>query len=243
MLINFVQAEISKFKGTKTLYMLLIGVLIVPLIVSVFNLFQSSNVSSSFSLVVSLTVSFLLIILGAMIINTIFSIDFKTDTLKSIIPLPVSEKEYLNGKLATLLIWLIGFSIFTWIFSIILFIVFGIGFDFNVAITSLWQLIFGSILIFLILTPIVFVYLLSKSHNLTLIVTIVLLLFPIISVAGAGMDFLSTIGNYVPWSYVGSLVTNTPLNIDIGIAYGVIILVFIVGYIASYLCLKREYDS
>lgn len=95
MLINFVQAEISKFKGTKTLYMLLIGALIVPLIVAVFNLFQTANVSASFSLVVSLTVSFLLIILGAMIINTIFSIDFKTDTLKSIIPLPVSEKEYL----------------------------------------------------------------------------------------------------------------------------------------------------
>lgn len=245
MLINFVQAEICKFKGTKTFFILFIGAIIIPVLMAIINFFSPSApnaFASSLNSTVTFVLSFLLLIFGALMINSLFSIDLRCDTLKSIIPLPVSVSEYLNGKLATLLVWMIVFSLFSWIFSVVLFAVIGMGFDFSVAIKVLGEFILGSILIFLIMTPVVFVYVLTKNQSITLIVTIILMLFPILVMfGGMEFEFLNSVANYVPWAFVSNLVTGVPLGISKVTAYIVIIVTFIVGYIASHLCLSRLY--
>ena len=245
MLINFIQAENCKFKGTKTFFVLFIGAIIIPIFMTISHFFSVSagnEFVSSLDSVVLFTLSFLLVIFGAMMINSLFSIDLKNDTLKSIIPLPVSTGEYLNGKLATLLVWMVAFSFITWIVSIVLFAAVGMGFDFTVALKALVQLVGGAILVFLIMTPIVFVSALTKNQSITLIVSIVLLLLPfIIFFGGDQFDFLNSLSNYIPWSFVSSLVLNQTLEISKVTAFIVVIATFIVGYFASYLCLAKRY--
>ena len=116
------------------------------------------------------------------------------------------------------------------------------GFDFTVALKALVQLVGGAILVFLIMTPIVFVSALTKNQSITLIVSIVLLLLPfIIFFGGDQFDFLNSLSNYIPWSFVSSLVLNQTLEISKVTAFIVVIATFIVGYFASYLCLAKRY--
>lgn len=245
MLINFVQAEICKFKGTKTFFILFIGAIIIPVVMAILHLFSQPSpnaFASSLNSTVTFVLSFLLLIFGALMINSLFSIDLRCDTLKSIIPLPVSVSEYLNGKLATLLVGMIVFSLISWIFSVVLFALVGMGFDFTIAIKALGEFIIGSILIFLIMTPIVFVYVLTKNQSITLIITIILILFPfLVMFGGMEFEFLNSVANYVPWAFVSNLVLDMPLEISKVSACIVIIVTFIVGYIASHLCLSKMY--
>lgn len=239
MITNILKSEYYKFKGTKLFYILFIGALILPLFSAIMHLFENGVIPNEFansmSSVVSLSLSIMILIFATIMINSLFSIDLKNDVLKSIIPLPVSRKEYLNMKLLTLLVWMLVFSFITWLASIVLFLVVGVNaFDLMACFNALWQLLIGTFLLFLVMTPIVFIFLVSKNSSFTIILSFILMLFPVITVfVGDTLKFLEPILNYFPWTSIFALVTNQLNGLNPIFLIISIIIVSGVGYLLS----------
>ncbi|MDO5850104.1 MAG: ABC transporter permease [Methanobacteriaceae archaeon] len=237
MITNILKAEYYKFKGTKLFYVLLIGALILPIFSGVNHFFTSVIIPNEFatamSSVVTLSLTFMILIFGTIMINSLFGVDLKNNVLKSIIPLPVSRKEYLKMKLITLLVWMLVFAFVTWLVSVILFIVFGLnGFDLTACFNGLWQLLLGTFLLFLVMTPIVFVYLVCKNSSITIILAFILILLPFIAFfTGDSLKFLEPVLNYLPWTTISSFVTGVATGINPIYEIIAIILVFIIGYL------------
>ena len=98
----------------------------------------------------------------------LFSREYTESTLKTILPIPISRTKLLIGKFCTLLLWIVMLTLVTWAG---IFIVCGLydavftleGYSLLVAIVWLPKFLFGSILMFLTVSPFVFVAMKTKG--------------------------------------------------------------------------------
>ena len=160
------------------------------------------------------------IIFTAVIINYLFAIDLETHTLKSIIPLPISRREYIVGKLSTLLVWMLVLSLITIIASVILFPLVGAsGFDLIAILKESGLFLVGTALLFLVMIPVAFVTVATNNTSAGLIASVLILFSTMLP-----LDQLE----YDPWVLPYKVAFGSDFNLVL--ALGIIVLVGILGY-------------
>ena len=232
-LINFVLMEFKKVKGNRTFLITVIGALILPILYTLIQVFLGGNeIVSSLDIVYGFSLMIFSVIFAAVIINYLFTVDIETHTLKSLIPLPISRRDYIVGKLATLLIWMISLSLITIISSLILFSLSGMsGFDLMPILKGAGFYIWGTFLLFLVMIPIAFLTVFTANTSASLVVSVLLLFLNFMPIEQL---------EYNPWSLPASLASADPGQ-NILLAYGVIIVVAIIGYaLLRYVFYKRD---
>ena len=169
MLTSFIEMEFLKLKRSKIFLITLLGCLTIPILLSgTFLYMQSHGKHLLFDSFLSQSNLYFLAIFGvilfAVIANHLFTREYNEHTLKSILTLPVSKTKYLIGKFSMYLIWILILSVFTFLSSVICFILLGgDGFTWTIFFKMFKELIFGSILLYLVMSPLVFLSILMKN--------------------------------------------------------------------------------
>ena len=96
----------------------------------------------------------------------LFSREYSEQTLKTILPVPVSRFDFISAKFLVLFFWIILLTLVTWmgifILSFIYRLLIGLeGFGINIGILWLCKFLYGNFLIFLTISP--FAYLAQKT--------------------------------------------------------------------------------
>ena len=141
------------------------GVLSTPLLMLIEALqthFDKPEIIFTLSDIYSDSVLYIMLLVNIMIYVAIaaylFSREYTESTLKTILPIPISRTKLLIGKFCTLLLWIVMLTLVTWAG---IFIVCGLydavftleGYSLLVAIVWLPKFLFGSILMFLTVSP------------------------------------------------------------------------------------------
>jgi bacitracin transport system permease protein len=220
-LVDFITMEFIKVKGNRTFLITVIGALIIPILMAVVNLFIGGiSMVDSLKGVFSFYLQSISIIFTAVIINYLFTIDLETHTLKSIIPLPISRREYIVGKLLTLLVWMLVLSLITIIVSVILFPLVGAsGFDLIAILKESGLFLVGTALLFLVMIPVAFVTVATNNTSAGLIASVLILFSTMLP-----LDQLE----YDPWILPYKVAFGSDFNLVLALA--IIVLVGILGY-------------
>lgn len=220
-LVDFIIMEYTKVKGNRTFLITVIGALIIPIMMAVVNLFIGGfSMADSLSGVFSFSLQSLSIIFTAVIINYLFTIDLETHTLKSIIPLPISRREYIVGKLSTLLVWMLILALISIIVSVILFPLVGVsGFDLMAIFKESALFLIGTALLFLVMIPVAFVTVATNNTSAGLIASVLILFSTMLPLEQL---------EYNPWILPYKVAFGTDVNV--ALALGIIVLVGIIGY-------------
>ena len=170
----------------------------------------------------------------------LFSREYTESTLKTILPIPISRTKLLIGKFCTLLLWIVMLTLVTWAG---IFIGCGLydavftleGYSLLVAIVWLPKFLFGSILMFLTVSPFVFVAMKTKGFVAPMIGSAVIVMG---SAALSNQEW----GALYPWTATYFLVqgklqsTGYPTLLSVSI----IILVSAVGFLMTFHHFKKE---
>lgn len=220
-LVNFITIEFNKVKGNRTFLITVIGAMIIPIVMSLVNLYTGGfSMAASLDGVFSFSLQSLSIIFTAVIINYLFTIDLETHTLKSIIPLPISRSEYIVGKLSTLLVWMLALSLISIIVSVILFPLVGVsGFDLMAIFKESALFLFGTALLFLVMIPVAFVTVATNNTSAGLIASVLILFSTMVPLEQL---------EYNPWVLPYKVAFGSDINVML--ALGIIVLVGILGY-------------
>ena len=168
-MLNLISCELLKLKRSKMVLISVAGVLSTPLLMLIEALqthFDKPEIIFTLSDIYSDSVLYIMLLVNIMIYVAIaaylFSREYTESTLKTILPIPISRTKLLIGKFCTLLLWIVMLTLVTWAG---IFIVCGLydavftleGYSLLVAIVWLPKFLFGSILMFLTVSPFVFV--------------------------------------------------------------------------------------
>lgn len=223
-IINLISMEFYKLKGNRTFLITTFGALLLPLLFVILSLLAGvAGIVDSMNAEYGFYLSLFNIIFATVIINYLFTVDVDTRALKSIIPLPVSRREYVISKLLTLFIWMIVLALITIISSFIMFTLVGMtGFDLNAILQVSGNFIFCTVLLFLVMIPLAFVIMYTGNQSASLVIS-VLLIF---------LNLMSSIEQtkYSPW-LLPSAIFNGTLQIPEIMAYAIIIITALVGYV------------
>ena len=168
-MLNLISCELLKLKRSKMVLISVAGGLSTPLLMLIEALqthFDKPEIIFTLSDIYSDSVLYIMLLVNIMIYVAIaaylFSREYTESTLKTILPIPISRTKLLIGKFCTLLLWIVMLTLVTWAG---IFIVCGLydavftleGYSLLVAIVWLPKFLFGSILMFLTVSPFVFV--------------------------------------------------------------------------------------
>lgn len=174
-MLNLISCELLKLKRSKMVLISVAGVLSTPLLMLIEALqthFDKPEIIFTLSDIYSDSVLYSMLLVNIMIYVAIaaylFSREYTESTLKTILPIPISRTKLLIGKFCTLLLWIVMLTLVTWAG---IFIVCGLydavftleGYSLLVAIVWLPKFLFGSILMFLTVSPFVFVAMKTKG--------------------------------------------------------------------------------
>jgi len=188
---------------------------------------------------------FYTMILFGLIVYTVisaylFNREYTEKTLKSILPVPVSKTSFIASKFCILWIWIIVLTVITWAsafaLSIIFNAVFGlVEFSFGLALKWLAKMLIGSFLLFLTISPFVFIAMRTKGVVVPVIASAVIVM---------GNAFLSNepLGALFPWTSTSLLISGKIANTGYPywLVIGLIILVSALGFITSFVYFGKE---
>lgn len=241
-MLNLIETEFLKLKGSKIVLITLIGAFIPPFL-SFFEFISykmnnpalTISFSSLFNQTLLFTLGLFSIILFSLIISYLFLREFNDHTLKSVLSIPISRNEFLLGKFLMFLIWTLILGVFTFCGDLIFgFIVGATGFSLEIAILHLVKLVLGSFLLFLSMSPLILIVLWLKE-----IFAIVIISFCIC----IGNIFLYnwTLAPIFPWLSPSLLVSGEYINYSTGILIPLLSLVitFLIGLVLSRLYFNK----
>lgn len=242
--INFLKSEFLKLKGSKTFICSLVAAFIPSLFtsfvfltyaiedpsftISFFEMFDQTNIFS---------LGLISIIVFPMIIAFLFNKEHEEHTLKLIISVPVSKNSYLFGKYLMFLIWTIIFSILSFIGALLCGLIIGANeFSFYICLSFLVRFLFGSILLYLAMSPLIFLLLWLKSTFSILIVSILIMI--------ANILLFNLDNAYLfPW-LIPAILSSTNRLIDISLftfePYLIIFIVFLISFSLSLLYFNKK---
>lgn len=240
-MLNLISCELLKLKRSKMVLISVAGVLSTPLLMLIEALqthFDKPEIIFTLSDIYSDSVLYIMLLVNIMIYVAIaaylFSREYTESTLKTILPIPISRTKLLIGKFCTLLLWIVMLTLVTWAG---IFIVCGLydavftleGYSLLVAIVWLPKFLFGSILMFLTVSPFVFVAMKTKGFVAPMIGSAVIVMG---SAALSNQEW----GALYPWTATYFLVqgklqsTGYPTLLSVSI----IILVSAVGFLMTF---------
>ena len=240
-MINFVLMEFFKLKNSKVFILSLLGSLApVLLVYLVFPGRFDYGEPINFAFLSGQTNLYMLSIFGifltTIVVAYLFSREFNEHTLKSIIPTPISRSKYLIGKSIAFLIWILILCSVCFFASVLLAYVTGIeGITINLILKYYGEILLGGFLLFLVMTPLMFISMLMKNM-VPAMITGAILTF------GNLFAYGHNEGIYYPWilpriisaGEIAQYTSNTT------IIYTIILITFIIGLGISYFYLNKK---
>lgn len=246
-MLNLIHCELMKLKHSKMVWLSILGVMATPCMMLVEAMQQHAehpNQIPALADVYDNSLLYVMLLINMMIYVAItaylFSREYAEDTLKTILPVPVSRTAFLAGKFVVLLLWVLGLTFVTWAGTFVLFGVYHLligmaEFHLSIAFTWLMKYLLGNILVVFSLSP--FAFLAEKTRGLVapMIVSAVIVL---------GNAALSNQkwGALFPWTATYFLVDGRIKDTGYPFSLAVIILVIVslIGFVATMQYFKHE---
>lgn len=246
-MLNLITCELLKLKHSKMVLISVLGVLATPCmmlagalqmhfeypdkIITLADIYDNSLVY------VMLLINFIVYVA---ITAYLFSREYTENTLKTLLPIPVSRTTFIVGKFLVLFLWIMLLTLVTWAGILALFSVYHVIFgmhSFNLVDARLWLLKFllGNALMFFTLSPFAFIAQKTKGLVAPMIASAVIVMS---SAALSNQDM----GALFPWTATYFLLderlksTGYPIPLSISI----ILAVTVVGLLATFQYFKKE---
>lgn len=246
-MLNLIYCEITKLKRSKIVLISLLGVLATPLMMfteCIQNHFKYPERIFTLSDVYDDSLLYVMLLTNMMVYVAItaylFSREYSENTLKTILPIPVSRTRLLVSKFLTLLLWIIILTIVTWIGILILSgvynMIFGMsGFGIFAAFKWLIKFLAGNILIFVTMSP--FAYIAQRSRGFVA---------PVIAAAVVvmGNAALSNqdVGMLYPWTAIFFIIKGKTgsTGYPVSLAAAIIFIVSLVSFFITFNYFRKE---
>lgn len=172
---NLLYSECLKLKRTKIVPLSILGAIGAPLLMileALYTYFSEPETLFALYDIYDSALIYMMLLTNIMtyiiILSYVFSRDYIENTMKLILPIPVSRTKFILSKFIFLFFWMILLSFVTWFSILVLFslyhFIFGLaGFNLYTAFYWLIKYLFASMLIFFSITP--FAYLAQKSKG------------------------------------------------------------------------------
>lgn len=235
-MLNIIKAELFKLKHSKILLFTMLCAFAAPFL-TFFEFYSykmtNSALTISFEEIFNQTLLFDLglfsIMLFLLIVSYLFLSEFRNNTLKLVLAVPVSKNKFILSKIAVFLLWVILIAILTFVGDLI----FGVmasayGFSLNLALSHLFNLIIGSFCLYLAIMPFIFVILVAKN---IIPISICAFLLAVINILIYNMEYAI----YSPWLAPALLISGEYVNYsgNVLISVGIILAVAIIGIVLS----------
>lgn len=225
----------------------ILGVMSIPFMMLIESLqahFKRPDLVFTLSDIYSDSILYIMLLANIMIYVAItaylFSREYAENTLKTILPIPVSRTKLMAAKFCTLFIWTSVLTIVTWAGILILsgmyHIVFGMeGYSLLVAINWLPKYFFSNMLMFLTVSPFAFIAQKTKGFVASMIASAVI-------VMGSAALSNHEWGALYPWTATFFLIegriesTGYPMVLSVAI----ILLVSVIGFYMTFHYFKKE---
>lgn len=239
-MLNFIQVEFLKLKNSYIFLLTVLGALFPAFLLFLGHLEDPSllfTYKQIFEVTYEYVIALFAILLFSIIISYLIGREYNEHTLKSIMTVPTSKSKYLVGKYLMFLIWVIILMIISFLSTLVVGFIGGANaFSISVLLEGFYNLIFGGFLIFLTMSPFIFLAMII-NNMVPAIIGGAMLTLANLMVAG------QSVAPYFPW--VGSYLIISGEIAEFScpnyIPYLVITITFIVGFAISYIYfVKRD---
>lgn len=244
---DILYCEWLKLKRSKIAVVGLLGTIVVPLLVTI-NRLQNfinnpSNPIALFDLYDGAMIFWML--LFAPLVMSVLAVylivrEYSEKTLKTVFTVPISRKEFLQGKYLILFMIVMLFMVLSWLNVLILAMICRLfldvgGFSAIIAITFLIKMLYGGVLVYMTIAPVIALSLRNKGF-VTPFMTVAAVI--LINVVLSG----SPIAGFIPWTavYVLSYGQNGNYGCPAPVSFLIIVAVYIVTYVLSMRYFQKE---
>lgn len=246
-MLNLITCELLKLKRSKMVLISILGVMATPcmmLIEALQTHFEHPEMAFTLGDLYSKSLLYIMLLINMMIYVTItaylFSREYTESTLKTLLPIPVSRRTFVFGKFCVLFLWTEMLSVVTWggIFAFLGLYHGVIGMDeyhFTVAIQWFFRFLISNILLFVTISPFAFIAQKTKGFVVPMIALAVI-------VMGSAALSNQEIGALYPWTATFFLMEGRveSTGYPIGLTIGIIALVSILGFVATFIYFQKE---
>lgn len=202
-MVNLIQAEILKLKRSNMFFISLIGAAVAPLMWLITHYsysLQHPEAIMTYEKAFGDINMFITLLIGTLLYGVItsfvFNREYTENTLKTILVIPLSRNKLILSKCILLCGWILILSVFAWGLTLLFSLFFTFkGFSISILAISLQTYLLSGFLMFLLMTPVMFVALVYKNFVPTIVFTIAVVMF---NVLVANSDYISLF----PWSAV-----------------------------------------
>lgn len=240
---NFIEVEFLKLKRSKIFLLTLLGAIAVPSMMFLGLLYRKANYPEDIITIQSFladTNFFLLalfvVMLFCLIIGYLITREYSEHILKSVLTFPISRTKYLVGKYLMSFIWILIVTLVGFLASIAFALIGGVtDVSLNIIMEMFYQYMVGSAILFLSMSPFVFISLIFKNVVPT--------------VLGGSVIFISnslllgkTYAPLSPWLSPYLLVSGKISEYSYGTTVPILIIVatFIVGFVLSWIYFNKK---
>lgn len=246
-MLNLIYCEILKLKRSKIVLFSVLGVLSTPFMMLVEALqthFEHSEQIFTLSDIYENSLLYVMLLMNMMvyvaITSYLFSREYTEKTLKMILPAPVSRIDFITGKFLMLYIWTTVLTVLTWAamlaFMSAYHVIFGLdGFSLKVAGEWLIKFLWGSVLMFLTISPFAYIAEKTKGFVIPVIVSAAV-------VMGSAALSNQKFGALYPWTASLFLVEGRVQSsvYPIPLVIGIIGLVSLIGFYSTFRYFYKE---
>lgn len=246
-MLNLISCEMKKLKNSKIIILCIIGAFAVPammLIESIQTHFEHPERIFTLSDIYDNSLLYAMLLMNMMIcvaiISYIFSREYLDNTLKTVLPIPVSRIKLLIGKYAVTLLLTLLINIITWagilLFSGIYHSIFTISeFSLTVALNWLMKFLYSGVLIFFTATPFSYLAMKTKGFVAPMVISAAI-------VMGSAAISNQNLAALYPWTATFFLVKGSLTSKGYPILLSIIIILFIslLGFLATFKYFSNE---
>jgi len=246
-LLDLLYCELLKLKHSKLTGISLLGVMATPVMMLTEALqthVKHPGVSFTLTDIYRDSLLYTMLLINMMIYVAVaaylFSREYTENTLKTILPIPISRTNFLIAKFLVFYIWVIILTFFTWagifLLSGIYHVFIGMGgFSLSVALKWLFTFFIGNTLLFFVLSPVAFIAEQTKGLATPMIAAAVIMM-------GNAALCNQDIGALYPWTaiyfFLDGKVQTT--GYPIWLSAAIILTVSLIGFLASFQYFKKE---
>ena len=246
-MLNLITCELLKLKHSKMVLLSVLGVLATPCMMLAGALqthFEYPDKIFTLADIYDNSLVYAMLLINFIVYVTVtaylFSREYSENTLKMLLPIPVSRTAFIVGKFLVLFLWIMLLTIVTWAGILALFSVYHVIFgmhSFSLNVAGLWLLKFllGNILMFFTLSPFAFIAQKTKGLVVPMIASAVVVMS---SAALSNQDM----GALFPWTATYFLMdgrlesTGYPIPLSIAIIFAI----SVGGLLATFRYFKGE---
>ena len=236
---NFIQAEFLKLKNSK-IFLLTVLCSLFPAFLLYLGYLEDPTLVSTFEEILYVNTQYVIgllaVLLFSIVVSYLIGREYNEHTLKLIMTAPTSKFKYLLGKYLMFLIWAMILIFVAFLSSIAIGLMMGVsGFTFDIIVNGLWDLMYGGFLLFLTMSPFVFLAMIINNMVPAMIGGAVLVIANL-------MISSSSYAAYFPWFAPYMIISGdwAVITVPSYVSYTVILVTFIIGILISYLYFVKK---